>query len=168
MTRWHRRTLALLTAGVLASGCAGSNSETADGAPVARQLSQSDHCGLTGPGLVYIASEQDVSALERLPSSHLSLEPLRSMDFQREHIVIIGLGQKSSGGYGVTLDGAEMDADELQLTVALRQPPEDAMVTQALTTPCAVVAITPDQWKVLRVAGEGFPAITREHPGDSP
>ena len=111
----------------LITGCAINRSATADGAPLARQVTESDHCGLTAPGLV-----------------------------------LVGLGQKTTGGYGLTLTSSEIVDDVLELAVKVRRPAADAMVTQALTTPCAVIAISPEEWEQLRVSGEGLGRFSRQ------
>ena len=57
----------------LITGCAINRSATADGAPLARQVTESDHCGLTAPGLVYVSSAGDLDKLAQLPSGNLAL-----------------------------------------------------------------------------------------------
>lgn len=155
--------LTILTLAVtLAAGCAVNRSATADGAPLARQVTESDHCGLTAPGLVYLSNAQSLDKLAQLPSGNLALNKLRGIDFEQEHLVLVGLGQKPTGGYGLTLQSAEIVDDVLELVVRARKPPADAMVTQALTTPCAVIAISPNDWEQVRVSGEGLKTFTRE------
>lgn len=78
----------------LITGCAINRSATADGAPLARQVTESDHCGLTAPGLVYVSSAGDLDKLAQLPSGNLALSMLRAIDFNEEHLVLVGLGQK--------------------------------------------------------------------------
>ena len=156
----------LLTLGVLVlsliTGCAINRSATADGAPLARQVTESDHCGLTGPGLVYVSNAGDLDKLAQLPSGNLALSMLRATDFKQEHLVLVGLGQKNTGGYGLTLQSSEIVDDVLELAVKVRRPAADAMVTQALTTPCAVIAISPKEWEQLRVSGEGLGRFSRQ------
>lgn len=156
------RITAMALAATLVNGCAINRSATADGAPLARQVTESDHCGLTAPGLVYISNASELDRLETLPSGNLAMNQLRALDMEQEHLVLVGLGQKSTGGYGVTLESAEIVDDVLELTLNTRKPAPDAMVTQALTTPCAVIAISPEDWKRLRISGEGLDTITRE------
>jgi hypothetical protein len=152
---------ALALAITMVAGCAVNRSATAEGAPLARQVTESDHCGLTAPGLVYISNASELDRLARLPSGNLSMNQLRALDLQQEHLVLVGLGQKSTGGYGLTLESSEIVDDVLELTLKAREPAANAMVTQALTTPCAVIAISPKDWQQLRVSGEGLDTITR-------
>ncbi|NMT65478.1 protease complex subunit PrcB family protein [Marinobacter orientalis] len=152
----------LVLALTLAAGCSVSRSATADGAPLARQVTESDHCGLTAPGLVYISNASELEKLASLPAGNLSVNQLRAIDLEREHLVLVGLGQRPTGGYGLTLESAEIIDDVLELTLNARKPAQDAMVTQALTTPCAIIAITPEDWERLRVSGDGLDTMTRE------
>ncbi|WP_372996276.1 protease complex subunit PrcB family protein [Marinobacter sp.] len=147
----HVRACCLLVALFLASGCASSRSETADGAPLARQISQSAHCGLTAPGHVHLTSVEDVEKLDALPGRNLSLESLKNIDFEREHVVLAAIGQKPTGGYSVTLDSSEIRRGTLELVVSVTEPAPGTMVTQALTTPCAVIAVTADGWDDIQI-----------------
>lgn len=155
---------ALVVGALLVAGCAAtvSRSETSQGAPLARQVTQSDHCGLTAPGVVYVERYDQLERLSRLPAQNLALDTLATVDFEREHLVLVGLGQKPTGGYGVTLDSSTITDGVLELAVNVRQPSSGTMVTQALTTPCAVIAVTPDAWDRLRVSGNGMETMTRK------
>lgn len=156
----HMTALILIVASI--AGCAVNRSATAEGAPLARQVTESDHCGLTAPGLVYVSNAQELSRLSRLPSGKLALKQLRAIDFEREHLLLVSLGQKTTGGYGLTLQSSEIVDDILELMVKVRRPAAGAMVTQALTTPCAVIAISPDDWEQLRVSGNGLKGFSRQ------
>ncbi|MEX2476528.1 protease complex subunit PrcB family protein [Marinobacter sp.] len=153
---------ALIAVALFLVGCAVNRSATPEGAPLARQLTQSDHCGLTAPGLVYVDQADQIARLEHLPARNLPLDALKAVDFDREHLLLIGLGQKPTGGYGVTLEGAEIREGALEVAVNVRQPATDAMVTQALTTPCAVIAVSPADWEELKVSGTGMDTLTRK------
>lgn len=144
--------------------CAGSADLTEGGAPLARQLLQSDHCGLTAPGIVMIAGRPEVATLKSLPASHLALEPLSQVDFANEYLLLVGLGQKPTSGYGITLAGSRIRGGQLEIAVTVREPAKGAMLAQVLTTPCAVVAVSDEGWRSLKVSGEGYPVVTREHP----
>lgn len=141
----------LLLAALLASGCANSRSETAEGGPLARQITQSAHCGLTAPGHVHLTGLQEVARLEALPGRKLSLEPLKAVDFAREHVVLVAIGRKPTGGYSVTLESSEIRAKTLDVKVTVARPGPGAVVTQALTTPCAVIAVTAEGWDDIRI-----------------
>ena len=124
-----------------------------------RQVTQSDYCGLAKPGMVYIESADQLAEFAARPNQNLAIEQVRTLDFDREHALVVGLGQKPTGGFGLTLANSKLLDDTLKLAVILRRPAADAMVTQALTSPCAVLAITPDYWQTLEVSGNGLDTI---------
>ncbi len=128
-----------------------SQTETETGAPLARQITQSAHCGLVAPGSLHIESLENLRRMERLPSSSLSFESLKGIDYQREHIVLASIGQKPTGGYSVTLDSSEIRSGTLELRVRVTEPAPGTMVTQALTTPCAVIAVTAEGWDDIQI-----------------
>lgn len=141
----------LVVLGVLASGCSVSQTETETGAPLARQITQSAHCGLVAPGTLHIERLEELRRLETLPLSSLSLESMKGIDYQREHIVLASIGQKPTGGYSVTLDSSEIRSGTLELRIRVAEPAPGTMVTQALTTPCAVIAVTAEGWDDIQI-----------------
>lgn len=148
---------------VLTAGCAANLTETRNGAPLARQVTASSHCGLTVPGLVYLSDRTDVQKLARVPGQTLTFGNLEQLDFSREHLVVVALGQKPTGGYGATLADSTIRSGDLVLTLTIQQPGKGTMVTQALTTPCTVVALTAgDGWRNLVVSGPEFGPITHK------
>jgi len=155
MNGFLRSTVLVLAVG-LTVGCTVNREVTGDGAPLARQMTASDQCGLGSEGLTYLSEAEGLAQLAGWPMQNLSMTPLRALDFTREHILIVGLGQKPTGGFGLTLANSKIVDDTLRLTVFLRSPPADAVVSQALTTPCAVLAISPDHWQSLEVTGNGL------------
>lgn len=142
---------AVLITGPIVAGCAVNQTETTSGAPLARQITQSAHCGLTAPGHLYLESKEQIQQLEALPGRNLSLDSLRTVNFGQEHIVLVALGQKPTGGFSVTLAGANLKDGQLELSVHTREPAPGTMVTQALTTPCAVIAVAAKEWDGVRI-----------------
>ncbi len=153
MTQSIRKAISVVVcASALGAGCAVSQTETQSGAPLARQIAQSAHCGLVAPGHIHLASADEVDRLEALPGRMLPLASLRSVQFGREHVVLAALGQKPTGGFSITLAGAEIIDDELVLAVDIQEPAPGMMVSQALTTPCAAIAVTASGWDDIRIA----------------
>jgi len=148
--------ISAIATGIVSAGCVSNYTETAEGAPLSRQITASDQCGVGSAGLTYLSKREELARLQAWPMQNLSMKPLNALDFNREHVLIVGLGQKPTGGYGLTLANSQIESDTLKLTMILRRPAPDAMVTQVLTTPCAVLAITPERWKSIEVKGNGF------------
>jgi hypothetical protein len=69
------------------------------------------------------------------------------------------MGQKPTGGFGLTLANSQIVDGTFRMTVFLRRPPADAVVSQALTTPCVVLAITPEHWQRVEVNGNGMDTL---------
>lgn len=143
--------LLVLSCGFIVAGCTKEQAMTATGAPLARQVLQSAHCGLTAPGQVVIDNPEKLERLEMLPAMTLSLETLKAINYEREQVVLASIGQKPTGGFGVTLDGSEIIDDVLYLTIRVTEPAPGAMVTQALTTPCVVIAVTAEGWDDIQI-----------------
>lgn len=150
--------LGTMAVGLVLASCSATQTTTPSGAPLARQITQSAHCGLVAPGNLHLKSRADVDRLAGLSGVSLALAPLRAIDFTREHLVLVALGRKPSGGYSVTLSGSRIVRKQLELAVAVREPVPGSMVSQALTTPCAVMAVTATGWDVIRVTS---PEINR-------
>jgi len=148
-----------LSCALVLAACTTRLSETADGAPLARQITASDQCGVGSQGLTYLSKEDDLARLGEWPMQNLSMKSLRALDFDREHILIVGMGQKPTGGFGLTLANSQIVDGTFRMTVFLRRPPADAVVSQALTTPCVVLAITPEHWQRVEVNGNGMDTL---------
>lgn len=50
-------------------------------------------------------------------------------------------GEKRTGGYSIEVDSARREGGRVVVKLDLREPPEGAMVTQAITYPYAIVAL---------------------------
>jgi hypothetical protein len=163
----------LLSALTILSGCAGKHDEpdqdvgtgknagAKQQAPLARQITASDHCGLTAAGLVYLDSLTALQAFRSLNGQMLSLNSVSSLDFEREHLLVVAMGRKNTGGYGLTLVNAAMEGSTLAVVSRVHTPAPDSMVTQALTTPCMVLAVTAGDWDKVVVRGDGLTNMTR-------
>ncbi|MFN2443426.1 MAG: protease complex subunit PrcB family protein [Thermoanaerobaculia bacterium] len=65
-----------------------------------------------------------------------------SVDFSAEVVAILTLGQKSTGGWGIEIAGAEVSGASAELRTRINRPAPGGIVTMAFTAPFAVVAIT--------------------------
>jgi hypothetical protein len=60
-------------------------------------------------------------------------------------------GEKPTGGYSMSVRSARIEGSRVTVRLALREPPRDAILTQALTYPYAVAVI-----RELDPGGKGF------------
>lgn len=146
--------LSFVAGAVLLVGCAASDIvENEPVEPSARQIIQSGHCGLTGPGLAYAKNHDQLQKLLELPTQNLAVQQLRQVNLEHEHLLFVTLGEKPTGGYSVSLASVQGEEATLRLAVKVREPAPGAMVTQAITSPCVVVAIPAADWSEIRVSG---------------
>ncbi|MCC5873856.1 MAG: protease complex subunit PrcB family protein [Gammaproteobacteria bacterium] len=110
------------------AGCSGN----APSAPEVTVLARSEHCGLN-------LSWQRIRASSELPAALPQVGI-----FEDSTTLVISMGRQPTGGFEIILPEATTpnpDGPGIQLHVRLEAPPPDAMVTQALTSPCALLRI---------------------------
>ena len=66
-------------------------------------------------------------------------------------------GEKPTGGYSLAVQSARLEGDRVTVRLLLDKPPPDAVVTQALTYPYAVVVL-----RDLDSRGKDFAILDRE------
>ncbi len=84
-----------------------------------------------------ITSEEGLTKLWKLIQANA---PEPKVDFTTHAIVAVFAGQKSTGGYSISVTKVE-DGKMRDVVVALTKPGPDCMVTQAVTTPYQIVAV---------------------------
>lgn len=62
-------------------------------------------------------------------------------DFSTETVVILLAGSKPTGGWAVVPRGVTVEGRVLVVDAAVTGPPRDGIVTQAFTSPFAVIAV---------------------------
>ena len=65
------------------------------------------------------------------------------VDFSREGILIVAMGQKPTGGYGLELNRefAVISDDAVILRISWIEPPKGAILPQIITSPCLVTIL---------------------------
>lgn len=90
--------------------------------------------------------DQLISLWSQVNATLLQPPPLPQVDFQRETLVAIFLGQRPTGGYAVSVRRVAVENGELYLDTEFVEPAAGAITTQALTSP----------WTLVRVLRGGF------------
>ena len=73
---------------------------------------------------------------------HSPIPPVPVIDFSQEMIIIAALGSRSSGGYGILLDGASEDGTgTIHVAVRSISPGPRCVVTGALTQPVDIARL---------------------------
>lgn len=91
-----------------------------------------------------VVTSQDalLTLWNRAHGAQLSPPRLPELDFRRESVIAVFLGQRPSGGYGVSVRDLRLEGGDVILLLEERQPGPGDITTQALTSP----------WLMLRVA----------------
>lgn len=76
-----------------------------------------------------------------LVGSHSPKPALPPADFSREVIVIVSMGQRSSGGYSITIDSAVTTNGVVSLVVTEHSPGRTCGTTAALSSPIALARL---------------------------
>ena len=92
--------------------------------------------GLKEPLLLLVNSAQD---LESLGSYDLAVH---AVDFDKESLVLLALGEKPTGGYWARITGVQREGQQLYVQGLANRPSQDQAVTQALTYPYDAVVIS--------------------------
>ena len=69
------------------------------------------------------------------------IRPQQAVDFNRESVVAVYMGEQKTGGYSVEITSVKLEGGKLVVTVKQNRPSPGAMVTQALTQPYHAVKI---------------------------
>ena len=94
------------------------------------------------PSFQFITNEaQLIEAWNRAYGTRLNVPPLPDVDFRRETLLAVFQATKSTGGYGLEVEGVSLEGRDIYVDVLETKPAAGTITTQALTTP----------WLMLRV-----------------
>lgn len=139
----------LLTAGVNLASCVQHQSRDSLSMPMpqsAEVIYQSQHCNVEEPQALWINSQIQLQSLfaelrKNIISKQAAQPPV--IDFSQYAGLLVAMGRKNTGGYGLELidNKAGVSDDVLQLAVQWREPAPGMIVTQALTSPCLLLKV---------------------------
>jgi len=105
-------------------------------------IHHSNNCGIEKPVLKTIDSTEGLSHFLQTMPKKFGLGEMFEVDinYEDQMVILYGLGQKPSSGYGIELyqTNASLIDDKLHLPIRVTQPAPDMMQAQMLTSPCAV------------------------------
>jgi hypothetical protein len=123
-------------------------SEAAGGNLQLRKVSEGGNA-LDAPNAETVAAFDDATFRSMWTARVGAGDPPR-VDFSKEAIVFVFGGMRNTGGYSVDVRGAQVEGDALVLDAVVQGPPPGAIVTQVITYPYAVVAVTPRAFRSVR------------------
>ena len=107
-----------------------------------RSVGKGYRSGVRAPLQVVARSHGEWTALWRQHTSgDSSSRPPPAIDFDKEVVVALFLGERPTGGYDVQISRAEQTNDGLIIYYREKDPPPGGMVIQALTQPFHIVRI---------------------------
>jgi hypothetical protein len=110
----------------------------------AEVLYSTDQCGAaaTRATVVWIDNPQSLARIYRGFPMLPSLPP-PLVDFARSGVLLIGMGQRPTAGYGLALaEGSpQLKGDTLEIRVNWSEPAPDRLQAQVLTAPCLLLKI---------------------------
>lgn len=92
----------------------------------------------------------DDAEYQRLWTTMIGTGTAPAVDFATESVVFLLAGSKPTGGWTVEPQRATVEGETLVVEAAIHAPPPDAMVTQAFTSPYAVIAVKTRSFKDVR------------------
>lgn len=105
-------------------------------------LARGSYSGVTAPTAVLITDQKAWQAhWKRHATIFVPPPPAPPVDFAGTSVVAIHLGERRTGGYGVTITGIKQVDDEIRVTALETRPAPGAVVTMALTQPYHMVRL---------------------------
>ena len=78
-----------------------------------------------------------------------NLPPLPEIDFAREMLIVVALGSRPTGSYGIIVDGAYEREKQLEIVVRSMSPGKGCFTTQAFTQPVDIVRLVKTKLPVV-------------------
>lgn len=147
----------ILLAVLALQGCAGTAGSEEATLPAA-SIHASSQCGsLNRPAVVWIAdAEAWRQQYAQVMSLRMTPPPPPVVDFAREGVLLIAMGQQTTGGYALGLSGAPATVENGALTIPVewREPSPGYAQTQAITHPCLLVKLPNGAFSQIRVVDQ--------------
>jgi hypothetical protein len=101
------------------------------------------------------AMARDEGSYRALWQRHVGSDDAPPIDFSRETAVFLSLGQRPTGGYGITPNSIAIEGKTLVVDAAINSPPVGGVVTMAFSAPFAVIAVNTTTASSLRWMDRG-------------
>ena len=110
------------------------------------------------PQALYVSDADRLNTLTRANTNRAATAILgqRRVDWRREAVVWLYMGNKTSGGYGLRLAFPEavVSHGTAVITVQWREPSPGALVTQQITSPCLVLKLPKGTYEKIEIRDE--------------
>ena len=107
-----------------------------------RPIAKGGFSGFQEPAQIVITNSTQWAELWRKHSAkQIPAKPAPEVNFDKESVLFVSLGQKRSGGYSVEITGLEQTAGKAKVLVKTQAPKPGGMQLQAITSPFHIVAV---------------------------
>jgi hypothetical protein len=97
--------------------------------------------GFTGPEQLVLRDQAAWQAAWARLHEGMVAPALPTVDFTREMVVLLALGERSSGGHQVRFDGITASGADATVRYTITEPGAGCMTTQAMTAPVDIVRV---------------------------
>lgn len=116
----------------------------------------------TAASTASISVARNELAFRALWNEFAANEPLPMVDFAVESVAVLSLGRRNSGGYSVEPQDASMHDGVLRITAPVKTPGRGSIVTMAITSPYAIVAVRARDFNSAEWVGSDGSPVARE------
>ena len=111
------------------------------------------------PGAAWIHNKEELlSSMNKITRLSLGGEPttIPPVDYGREGVLIIWMGRRPTGGYNIELasDKIAIQGKTATLKIHWIEPPQDAVLTQAITGPCIMISVTKGIFNLIKAVDQ--------------
>lgn len=121
---------------ILAVGC-NSKKAAFEGDAEFTILAERGYGGRSTPSHELVKDQAELEALYR----SMRIEEIPAVDFSKNNVVAVFMGQKPTGGYSITIDKVEIKGNTAMILVKNTVPEPGAILTMAITNPYCIAAI---------------------------
>jgi hypothetical protein len=127
-------------------------------APTWREIANGDQSAVRVPVAQTVADlDTWIDAWSAIHANKSQPPQRPTVTLDQETVVLILLGQRPTGGYGVAVTSIDTGTEPVEITVEVTSPAADAMVTQALTSPYLIIGI-PGPGRSIVLTGDDIAA----------
>jgi len=105
-----------------------------------RTLLTGSYATLQEPKPVMLVA-RDAVAMRNIVNAYVGNGDVPAVDFAKESAIFLFAGRKNTGGWSLAVKSVKADDKCTIVDAAIKPPPPDSFVTQAITSPFVVIAV---------------------------
>ncbi len=156
-----------LLAVVAVASCGQEKSEppVADAAISASVVYRGDYCPETQPAIRLFGRAEAWN--DWYVTAESNAGTTGNVDFASHSVIVIAMGEQPSAGYSVDLSQADdsvvIRGGSLNIKSIWRQPGDDDVVAQVITSPCVAISIPKSEFDVIRIIDESGEIVLEDN-----